>query len=202
MEENSQKIESLKERIGKYSSKKLIDIVEKQADAYSEEYLDLAKNELIRRGETFTFDKKMQEDIDALSDDELKEVIEKDNSNYNLEYLELASIQYIKRGFKNHSNPFEENTSKTPPKVESINFIIKIFGKKPIEETIRQNIIIPTFWLGIIGTIIDAVLLYNANEITQACTTLLFGISGILALCILLAGFAEIITLLRQISKK
>ena len=39
-------MQSLEDKVERYSTKKLIEIIEKQANAYSEEFLDLGKNEL------------------------------------------------------------------------------------------------------------------------------------------------------------
>ncbi|MBS1625921.1 MAG: hypothetical protein JST83_18015 [Bacteroidetes bacterium] len=130
MEETNLEKNSSEERIAKYSSKKLLDIVEKQANAYSEDYLDLVKNELIRRGETFTYDRKLKEEVEALKDYELRDVIEKDYERYNLEYLELATEEYIKRGFKNNARPTLQTHSINTKQVP-------IADKTPISEASR-----------------------------------------------------------------
>ncbi|MBS1685368.1 MAG: hypothetical protein JSS76_11450 [Bacteroidetes bacterium] len=150
MEETNLEKDPAEERIGKYSSKKLLEIVEKQANAYSEDYLDLVKNELIRRGETFAYDRKLKEEVEALRDYELRDVVEKDYERYNLEYLELATEEYIKRGFKNNSRPISQAqtlTNKTAP----------IANKEPIEERPRIG-----FWgnLYIYGRLIAPVVFF------------------------------------------
>ena len=102
-------MQKLETEIGRYSSKKLIEIIQIQANAHSEEYLDLVKNELIRRGELFVFDPNIIKLAESLSDNELKTLVEKERNDYNLEYVEVAIKEYLKRGFKNETGYTEED---------------------------------------------------------------------------------------------
>ena len=86
----------LQNEIKEYSSKKLIEIIERQSNAYSEAFIDYTKDELIRRGETFAFDPLLEKQVK-----ELKKIVETDTDDYHLEYLEMAVKEYISRGFKN-----------------------------------------------------------------------------------------------------
>jgi hypothetical protein len=84
-----------------YSTKKLKDIIETQSAAYSSDYISYAKDELIKRGDTFKFDKELETTITGMSDSELKLLVEQEWYNYHLEDLEIARKEYLKRGFEN-----------------------------------------------------------------------------------------------------
>jgi hypothetical protein len=87
-----------------YSSKKLLEIVEKQISSYNEDFIDYVKDELIKRGDKFQYDADYVKIISEMNDDELKIIVEKDWNNYHLEYVEIARIEYIKREFKNDTS--------------------------------------------------------------------------------------------------
>ncbi|MCX6231140.1 MAG: hypothetical protein NTZ33_06310 [Bacteroidetes bacterium] len=99
------KIEKL---VKDYSSKKLKEIIEQQSTSYSENFIDYAKDELIRRGETFQFNHDLEKEVSGMNDNDLKILIEKEWNNYHLEYLEIARNEYLKRKFKNDSIEDEE----------------------------------------------------------------------------------------------
>jgi len=90
-----------------YSSKKLKEIIEQQSSSYSETFIDYAKDELIRRGETFQFNPELEKEVAAMSDSDLKNLVEKEWNDFHLEYLEIARKEYLKRKFKNESTEEE-----------------------------------------------------------------------------------------------
>ncbi len=87
--------------ISDYSSKKLKEIVEQQNSAYSKIFIDYAKDELIRRGENFTFNRQLEIEINSMEDENLKSLVENEWNNFHLEYIEIARKEYLKRGFIN-----------------------------------------------------------------------------------------------------
>ena len=94
--------------IKEYSSKKLKEIIEQQSASYNENFIDYAKDELIRRGELFTLNVELEKEIAAMNDNDLKKLVEQEWDNFHLEYVEIARKEYLKRGFKNVSNESEE----------------------------------------------------------------------------------------------
>jgi len=98
------KIEKL---IKGYSSTKLKEIIGQQSSSYSESFIDYAKDELIKRGENFLFNPKLENEVAAMNDKDLKNLIEKEWNNFHLEYIEIARIEYLKRNFKNESIDIE-----------------------------------------------------------------------------------------------
>ena len=113
-------MEKIEREIKEFSSKKLKEIIEQQSNAYSEIFIDYAKNELIRRGETFLYDIDMQDKVKKLSDEDLKKIVESDRENYHLEYLELAIKEYLVRGFKNETEYVLESIESETNKVVNI----------------------------------------------------------------------------------
>ena len=114
-----------------YSSRKLKEIVEQQSYAYSEDFIDYAKDELIKRGEGFQFDAELEKEIEVMSDNELKILVEKECNNYHLEYLEIARKEYLKRKFKNETSnePLEEKKVGTNEvKYPALKKIAAIYG--------------------------------------------------------------------------
>jgi hypothetical protein len=99
------KIENL---VKEYGSKKLKEIIEQQSSSYSEAFIDYAKDELIRRGETFKFNVELEKEVEAMSDNDLKNLVEKEWNDYHLEYLEIARKEYLKRNFKNKTENEED----------------------------------------------------------------------------------------------
>lgn len=89
--------------IKEYSSEKLKEIVNELSASYSEDFIDYAKDELIRRGEGFTFDSETKKKVVEMSDLDLKNLVEKEWINFHLEYLEIARKEYLKRNFKNEA---------------------------------------------------------------------------------------------------
>ncbi len=103
---------TIEKLVKEYSSDKLKRIIETESAAYSCEFIDNAKDELIKRGENFEFDKQTQKDISSMSDVDLKYLVEYDWSNYHLEYVELARKEFLKRNLKNdvETEKIEEKT--------------------------------------------------------------------------------------------
>ncbi len=94
-------MENIKDIAKNYSTTKLSEIVDKQPDAYSESFINHAKDELIKRGEKIKYDKNLAAKIVEMDNNSLRQIVEKDWRNYHLEYMELARQEYIKRNFKN-----------------------------------------------------------------------------------------------------
>ncbi len=117
-----------------YSSKKLLEIVEKQISAYNEDFIDYIKDELIKRGEKFQYNADYVTIVSEMGDDELKLIVEKDWNDYHLEYVEIARIEYLKRGFTNEESndnlDGEQNETKKVryPALQSIVVILKVFA--------------------------------------------------------------------------
>lgn len=88
--------------ISDYSSKKLIEIIELQNLAFSKTFIDHAKDELIRRGENFTFNSQLEIEINSMEDETLKNLVENEWNNFHLEYIEIARKEFLKRGFINN----------------------------------------------------------------------------------------------------
>jgi hypothetical protein len=108
--------------IKEYSSKKLKEIVEQQFSSYSDNFIDYAKDELIRRGENFPFNGELEKEIAAMNDNDLKNLVEKEWNNFHLEYLEIGRKEYLKRNFKNETNNGEQekSTDKRYPALRTI----------------------------------------------------------------------------------
>ena len=100
------KIESI---VKEYSSKKLKEIVEKQSSSYNLNFIDYAKDELIKRGERFPFDEKLEKEIGQMNDDYLKNLVEHEWNNFQLEDIEIARKEYLKRKYKNETNDLEQD---------------------------------------------------------------------------------------------
>lgn len=119
----------LEKTIKQYDSKKLISIIEKQSNAYSENFIDYAKDELIRRGEEFKFSKSLEEEIHSMSDDTLKNLVENEWNNFHLEYIEIARNEYLRRNFKNETKIDDQSiNSNNNIKYPALNSVI-IMGK-------------------------------------------------------------------------
>ena len=103
------KIENL---VKEYSSKKLTEIIEQQSSAYSEDFIEYAKDELIKRGETLKFNSEREKEIAEMGDDDLRNLVEIEWNDYHLEYLEIARKEYLKRNFKNYTTS-ENDTEKS-----------------------------------------------------------------------------------------
>ncbi|NUM32670.1 MAG: hypothetical protein HUU47_10165 [Bacteroidetes bacterium] len=103
------KIEKL---VKDYSSQKLKEIIGQQSSSFSETFIDYAKDELIRRGETFTFNVELEKEVAAMTDTDLKNIVEKKWNDFHLEYLEIARKEYLKRGFKNTTTDEEQDEDK------------------------------------------------------------------------------------------
>jgi hypothetical protein len=95
---------NFKKTVKEYSSKKLKLIIEEQASSYDSQFIDNAKDELIKRGETFKFNEDFEKEIKTWENGDLKNLVEKEYDNYHLEYLEIARLEYINRGFTNQIN--------------------------------------------------------------------------------------------------
>ncbi len=106
--------------ISEYSTDKLLSILQKQANSYSEQFIEYVKDELIKRNITFNWNEDLVKKITALSDVDLKLLVEKDYDNYHLECLEIAREEYLKRGFKNEAgnNDTEEIVAENPKESE------------------------------------------------------------------------------------
>lgn len=116
---------NLEKIIKEYSSKKLLEIVDDFSNSYSENFIDYAKDELIRRGEIFSFSKSLEDEIKLMSDESLRNLVENDWNNYHLEYVEIARIEYLKRNFKNDSTEnHSDNVSKKKEKYPALNGVI------------------------------------------------------------------------------
>jgi hypothetical protein len=87
-----------------YSSEKLKEIIEPMKDAYSEKFIDCAKDELIKRGVSFPLNPKYGEEVSAMNDDELRKAIEEDFEGLHEEYLEVIRHEFLKRKLI-HQNP-------------------------------------------------------------------------------------------------
>ncbi len=93
-----------KYQIKDYSTSKLREIIEKQSNAYTDYFIGLAKDELIKRGEQFVYDVEFEKEINNWDDEGLKNLVENEYNNFNLEYLEIARNEYLKRGFVNQKD--------------------------------------------------------------------------------------------------
>ncbi|GIK21420.1 MAG: hypothetical protein BroJett005_08340 [Ignavibacteriota bacterium] len=125
------KIEKL---VKDYSSQKLKEIIGQQSSSYSETFIDYAKDELIRRGESFQFNPELEKEVAAMSDNDLKNLVEKEWDNFHLEYLEIARKEYMKRKFINESSDEEPeqqeetDTAKRYPALRTIAGIYSVFA--------------------------------------------------------------------------
>lgn len=123
------KIEKL---IKEYSSQKLKEILHQQSSSYNENFIDYTKDELIRRGESFTFNAELEKEVAAMNDTDLKNLVEKEWNNFHLEYLEIARKEYLKRGFKNKTPDIEEeqkaDDEKRYPALRTIAGIYTVFA--------------------------------------------------------------------------
>jgi hypothetical protein len=90
----------MKQSLSNYSTKKLIQIVNVEYSAYSSSFIDQAKDELILRGEEFSYNPDFSLEISNLKDEELINIVNVEFENYKLEYQELARKEFLKRGFK------------------------------------------------------------------------------------------------------
>jgi hypothetical protein len=136
-----------------YSSKKLQEIVEQQSKSYSENFIDYAKDELIRRGESFPFNTETEKEVSAMSDNDLKNLVEKEWNNFHLEYLEIARKEYLKRKFKNETNDETQDEEQ-----------IGTGGKKyPALRTIAGIYSVFAWIIGIVAVII-AIYFYSQNQ--------------------------------------
>jgi len=94
--------------IKEYSTKKLQEIIEQQSSSYNSNFIDYAKDELIRRGESFSFNEELIKEVAEMNDDDLKKLVEQEYDTYHLEYIEIARKEYLKRGFKNETSDDNE----------------------------------------------------------------------------------------------
>ena len=94
-------MDRIEKLVKEYKSKKLKDIIGEQSSSYCDNFLNYAKDELIKRGESFPLNQRLQDEVSMLDDNELKELVEREYLDYHLEYLEIARHEYLKRGFKN-----------------------------------------------------------------------------------------------------
>ena len=109
--------------IKEYSSKKLKQIVIEQSSSYNSNFIDFAKDELIRRGEDFPLNEEWKKEVAEMNDEGLKKMIEQEYETYHLEYTEIARNEYLKRGFKNEvsdDNEQQEIFEKRYPALRTI----------------------------------------------------------------------------------
>lgn len=144
------KIENL---VKDYSSQKLKEIIGQQSSSYSETFIDYAKDELIKRGESFQFNPELEKEVAAMNDNDLKNLVEKEWNNFHLEYLEIARKEYLKRKFKNESSDEETeqqeetDVTKRYPALRTIAGIYSVFA-----------------WIIGIVAVIIAIYSYSQNE--------------------------------------
>jgi uncharacterized membrane protein len=139
--------------IKEYSSKKLLEIIEQQSNSYSMNFIDYAKDELIRRGESFPFNTETEKEVAAMSDTDLKNLIEKEWNNFHLEYLEIARKEYLKRKFINETS--DENQDD-----EQKGIVVKKY------HALRTIAVINSVFAWIIGivAVIIAIYYYSQNQ--------------------------------------
>lgn len=94
---------SFEKLIKEYSTKKLQEIIDTQSYSYSRSFIDYVKDELIRRGENFTFNSKTEKEVASLNNTDLKKLVENEWNNFHLEYLEIARKEYLHRKFINET---------------------------------------------------------------------------------------------------
>ena len=123
-------MDRIEKNIKDYSTKKLKEIVEQQNASYSPNFIDYAKDELIKRGETFPFNEEWIKEITEMSDVDLKYLVEHEYDTYHLEYIEIARKEYLKRGFKNETEASEqkETFEKRFPALRTIAGFISFFA--------------------------------------------------------------------------
>ncbi len=169
-------MKTIEKLVKEYSSDKLKRIIETESAAYSWEFIDNAKDELIIRGESFEFNKQTQKDISSMSDVDLKYLVEYDWSNYHLEYIEIARKEFLKRNLKNdveteqiEEKPVSANDNKYPALqmvsgiYQVIAVLIAIGGLIGGVYLFYQNVVV----LGIayiIGGAILAIMFYAISE--------------------------------------
>ena len=119
-------MDNIEKLIKEYSSKKLKEIIELQSSSYNENFIDYTKDELIRRGETFTFDEELEKEVTVMNDDDLKNLVEKEWQDFHLEYLEIARKEYINRGFKNEVQEEEDENEIIESRYPALNTVIGI----------------------------------------------------------------------------
>lgn len=115
-----------------YSSEKLKEIIENFPDAYHPDFIDHAKDELIKRGMKFKSNviHEYEKELSDISDTELQTIIEKRCDDYYLEYLEIARAEYLRRGFK-YTSSLENGESKDfdiLPTIKTIRIILWVMG--------------------------------------------------------------------------
>lgn len=141
----------MEKTVKEYSSVKLRAIITEQGAAYGKEFVDYAKDELIKRGESLPLDPQLQQQVAAMNDADLRHLVEKDWPNFHLEVMEIARAEYLKRGFA--------NTTADAPSVP--NQTAAISTKYPALKTLSQlyNVVA---WFTMIGSGIG--LLYLTDE--------------------------------------
>ncbi len=131
-----------KDLIKEYNSIKLREIVEKQKSSYSRSFINGATDELIKRGETYKVDAKLDHEFRLMSDTDLKRLVEKEAFNFHLEYIEAARKEYSKRNFifpeddeekhnnvqiipnRHSSNNLDNSITAEPPKTYMVQAIL------------------------------------------------------------------------------
>jgi len=155
--------------IKEYSSKKLKEIIEKQSNAYNSNFINHAKDELIKRGESFDMDIEFEKSIKTWSDEDLKNIVENEYDNYHLEYLEIGRKEYLKRGFINET--IEENEQDN-----------KFEEKYPALRSLSSGYYIYAWIVGLTTIGIILYLLSISVNIGIIIATLILGITTILGL--------------------
>jgi len=187
------KIEKL---IKEYSSKKLHEIVEQQSSSYSENFIDYAKDELIKRGESFPFNAETEKEVAAMIDNDLKNLVEKEWNNFHLEYLEIARKEYLKRKFKNETS--DEYQVEEPKRI--------VEKKYPVLRTIAVIYSVFAWIIGIVAVII-AIYFYSQNQnmgLTIGLPSLVVGaliVIGLLAISEFIKVFIDIEENTRKINE-
>lgn len=162
---------TIEEQIKEYSSKKLKEILEIQSLSYNQNFIDYAKDELIRRGESFEFNSDLVKEIKEMNDEDLKNLVEKEWNNYHLEYIEIARKEYLLRGFKNE----------TEDEIDKEETIDKSLKRYPALRTIAGVYSAFAVITGIVCAF-AAFYLYNQNQnIIEAIVSLIIGALILLA---------------------
>jgi hypothetical protein len=182
-------MEHIEKLVKEYSSKKLQEITGSQSSAYSERFIDFAKDELIRRGESFVLLPGLTSRLEAISDEELKNIVEADWKEYHLEFLEAARLEYIRRGFRNESRYDMEPVARTKDH--------ELREKYPALKAIRG---VYTFYGWFTGIILALSGVYNYFETKNVLLTTSVISVGILVL-LLCVGAAESIKVIVDIER-
>jgi hypothetical protein len=152
-------IESKQHDYTLYSTSKLNNILSERK-AYPDDVIDIVKDTLIMRGESFQFDQELIDNVNDLDDKSLKEVVEKEWKDYTLEYITIARKEYLKRGYE------------VPIEVKGVSQVRELginHLRNKIEETNKlltsiSNNIKFFFWLIVISMILYAFVTYRIRK--------------------------------------